>query len=170
MDQNQEQTMFVADAMGMLRWVLARKGVPARVGVAPVNFNSYHWMTYRPDTGGPLVAEQTVDGCNTFSFSVTPAGFAFMREHGWNGDETGNVPLDPSLAVEEKPEPLTSIWKLDSNRRIHDMNPWKAPDEVRERFADGDNKVVVYLGELYAVSFEELMGSDVELLFQEAQV
>lgn len=174
------EAMFIADTMNFLRWAWKRADVPARIPETPINFyQAQRMMAYGEKHDGPLFESRKAEGFDTFVWSVSEAGFTFMRKHGWTESEVeipkpklpksiykdGGIhypPLPKSVG-----EPVTSIWKLDRNRRIDELNPWKAPDEVREKFADGSNRVMVVAGELYAASFEELIGSDVDILFHE---
>lgn len=175
------KAMFVADTMNFLRWVFKRDGKPARIPEeTPINFYQIMRMSaYGQENGGSLVESQKAEGYNTFVWTVTEAGFKFMREHGWTEEEKeispprSPKPVFKDGAVHYTPipkkagEPVTTIFKLDRQRRIHELNPWKAPEDVREGLTDGSNKVMIVDGELYAISFEELMGSDVDILFQE---
>jgi hypothetical protein len=161
------KAMYVDDAMRFLKWILKRKGEPARIDVTPINFNSAHWMGHNRPEGGPLMDSQQAEGYNTFVWTVTEAGFIFMRENGWTGNEMENIPLDPAKEVRDELLVLTSILKLDLKRRIHEITLLEAPEVVRDKLADGSNKVMIFGGELYAVSFEELIGFNADLLFEE---
>jgi hypothetical protein len=148
--------LLIGDAVNFLTWILARNGEPAHINNVPINFNSYHWISRHPD--GPLHESQQLSTYR-FTFTVTDAGMKFLRDNGWKGDAE-NPPLDPSqkMPAEEK-KALTSVWLLDRNRQIHE---WKdlsrVPTHVVETLKDND--VAVIDGQLYAVSFEHLMGTE----------
>ena len=177
------KAMFIGDTMNFLRCVFKRAGMPARIDWGtPINFYQMMRMSaYGEENGGALVVSQKTEDYNTFVWTVTEAGFKFMREHGWTEGE--EEPARPQLPhpvfkdgeVHHPPMPKIAgapvgiIFKLDRKRRVHEMYPLDAPEKIREGFMDGSNTVMVINGELYASSFEDLIGSDVDILFQEIE-
>lgn len=150
--------LLISDAVNFLTWILARNGEPAHINNVPINFNSYHWISRHPD--GPLHESQQIAGSNyRFTLSVTEAGMKFLRDHGWKGDAV-NPPLDPTqAALPQEPKPLTSAWLLDRNRQIHEYKDLsKVPSHVLETLKD--NNVAVIDSQLWAISFEDLMGTE----------
>ncbi len=150
-----ERQLLLGDTLGFLEWILDRDGKEAHINDVPISFNSFHWVSRAPR---PLLQIQKVR-CNTFQFAVTDAGMNFLRRHGWTG-KSENPQLDPSKAMApEAPKPLMSIWVLDKNRRIYEM---KDLSKVRPEIVATvrENTVAVIDGKLYAVSFEDLMGTE----------
>ena len=149
--------LLVGDAMNFLTWILARNGKAAHINGVPINFNSSHWMLHHPT--GALYDGQNAEGSQyRFTFTVTDAGMNFLRANGWKGDAE-NLPLDPTQAMPIEKKPLTSVWQLDRNRQIHEFKDLsKVPTYVLETLKD--NNVAVVDSLLYAVSFEDLMGTE----------
>jgi hypothetical protein len=155
-DRERERQLLLYDTLGFLDWIVERDGKEAHINSVPINFNSFHWASRHPE--GPLFEIQTLRP-NVFQFAVTEAGKSLMRAHGWTG-KSNTPPLDPSKAmVPEAPKPLTSIWVRDGNRRIYEMSDLsKVKPEIVATMRD--NNVAVIDGKLYAVSFEDLMGTE----------
>lgn len=135
--------LLVSDAIEILKWILARNGEPAHINDVPGNFNSYQcqWMIHRPG-GNLLNARQVASHC--FIFRVTGAGIKFLREH-----SGANSP--------EELKPLTSAWLLNQNQQICEFKDLsKISTHVLEMLKE--NNAAVIDGQLWAVSFEDLMG------------
>ncbi len=153
-----ERRLLLGDTLGFLEWIIERNGKEAHINNVPISFNSFHWVSSQP---GPLLQVQTVRP-NVFQFAVTDAGMNFMRQHGWTGKTEVQL-LDRSKAmVPEAPKPLKSIWVRDSNRRIYEITDLsRVRPEIIATMRD--NNVAVIDSKLYAVSFEDLMGTEEDI-------